>query len=678
MPADLADQHVATALDHLRGARWAEAAAAAQAALQLRPGQPDAVHVLGIVAWKTGRLAEAVQLLGATVAAVPAYAEAHKNLGMVLQELGQPGQAIACFRKATELAPNMADAHFQLATLLREKGDVDAAIVIYQRVLAIDPHYAPALNDLGAVLKNRGRLAEAIAYFRRALEVFPNYVVGLINLAGALMDHGDPDAARDLYARARELAPELPDARFGYCLSFIPISYAREAEIAESRAAYARELAALDAHYAAAPASELAAAAQVAGQHLPFYLAYQGEDDRPLQERFGAVFARTMAAGYPEFAGRPPMPPAGAGEPIRVGVVSGFFRSHTVWKLFGGWVREMDRSRFKLHGYSTSLRRDPETSRAKAAFDVFVETAHSFEALAGTIRAHQLHVLLYPEIGMDQATARLAALRLAPIQAASWGHPETSGLPTIDYFLSSDLMEPQGAEAFYTERLVRLPHLSIHYAPPDVTPAAPDLAGLGVRPAAVKYLCCQSLYKYLPRNDDVFPKIAAGVPDAQFLFIRHHAAPEVTALTQRRLAAAFAAHGLDAARHVVFVPSLDGSHYAGLNAASDVYLDSLEWSGGNTTLEALTAGLPIVTLPGRLMRGRHTAAILAMLGLEQTIARDKDDYVALAIRLGREVEWRKTLALEVARRRDRVYRDATPVRALETLIEGWVRRPLAS
>ena len=673
MQADLADQHVATALEHLRGGRWADAASAAQAALQLRPGQPDAVHVLGIVAWKTGRLAEAVQLLGATVAAAPSYAEAHKNLGMVLQELGQPGNAIACFRKATELAPNMAEAHFQLATLLREKGDVDAAIVIYQRVLAIDPRHAPALNDLGAVLKDRGRLPEAIAYFRRALEVFPDYVVGLINLAGALMDHGDPDAARGLYARARDLAPKLPDARFGYCLSFIPISYARDADIAESRSAYARELAALEAYYAAAPAPELAAAAQVAGQHLPFYLAYQGADDRPLQERFGAVFARTMAAGYPEFAERPPMPPAGPGEPIRVGVVSGFFRAHTVWKLFGGWVREMDRGRFKLHGYSTSRRHDAETARAKAAFDVFTETANSFDALAGAIRADKLHVLLFPEIGMDQTTARLAALRLAPIQAAAWGHPETSGLPTIDYFLSSDLMEPAGAETFYTERLVRLPHLSIHYTPPDVTPAPPDLAGLGVRTTAVKYLCCQSLYKYLPRNDDVFPRIAAGVSDAQFLFIQHHAAPEVTALTQRRLAAAFAAHDLDAARHIVFVPSLDGPHYAGLNAASDVYLDSLEWSGGNTTLEALTAGLPIVTLPGRLMRGRHTSAILTMMGLEQTIARDKDDYVALAVRLGRDFEWRKKVAADVAARRERVYRDATPVRALETLIEGLVR-----
>jgi protein O-GlcNAc transferase len=147
----------------------------------------------------------------------------------------------------------------------------------------------------------------------------------------------------------------------------------------------------------------------------------------------------------------------------------------------------------------------------------------------------------------------------------------------------------------------------------------------------------------------------------------------VTELMSRRLGAAFAAAGLDAARHVVWVPPQDPPHYAGLNAACDVYLDSLEWSGGNTTLEAVASGLPIVTLPGRLMRGRHSAAILTMMGVTETIARDKDDYVALAARLGADPAWRRAIADKVVRERHRLYDDKAPVRALESLIEGWVR-----
>jgi protein O-GlcNAc transferase len=234
-------------------------------------------------------------------------------------------------------------------------------------------------------------------------------------------------------------------------------------------------------------------------------------------------------------------------------------------------------------------------------------------------------------------------------------------------------MEPDDGDGAYTEKLVRLPNLSIHYQPLAVAAAAPDLTAFGVRPGSVKYLCCQSLYKYLPRNDDVFPRIAAAVPDAQFLFIRHPSSPAVTELMNRRLAAAFAAAGLDAARHVVWVPPQDPPHYAGLNAACDVYLDSLEWSGGNTTLEAVAAGLPVVTLPGRLMRGRHSAAILTMMGVTETIARSNDDYVSLAARLGTDPAWRRRIASAVVDRRSHLYDDEAPVRALEQLIESWVR-----
>ena len=76
------------------------------------------------------------------------------------------------------------------------------------------------------------------------------------------------------------------------------------------------------------------------------------------------------------------------------------------------------------------------------------------------------HVLLYPEVGMDMIVGWLAAQRLAPVQCVAWGHPETTGMPTIDYFLSSDFMEPPDAATHYTESLVRMPHLGHISRPP--------------------------------------------------------------------------------------------------------------------------------------------------------------------------------------------------------------------
>ena len=131
-----------------------------------------------------------------------------------------------------------------------------------------------------------------------------------------------------------------------------------------------------------------------------------------------------------------------------------------------GWVSLIDRRRFRLFAYHTSAHHDGETGRVRRAFARFVQGPLALDRWCETIRADAPHVVIFPEIGMDQMTPRLAGLRLAPVQCTSWGHPTTSGLPTIDYFLSSELMEPPDADARYTEKLVRLPNLGIAYVPP--------------------------------------------------------------------------------------------------------------------------------------------------------------------------------------------------------------------
>jgi protein O-GlcNAc transferase len=667
MSADVA-QLIANGLGQLRAGKLVEAQTAALAALALCPHDPDALHLHGVVLWRLGRSAEAAPLLEHAVERAPDNAEMRKNLGIVLFELNRIDEALARFREATALQPQMAAAHYHLATALREKGEIVAAINVLRRTLSLQPDYTEAANDLAAALKDRGRLSDAITMFRAIVEKRPKEPLGWINLARCLLDHGDAPSARQTFERALALDPNSAAARFGKCLACLPLGYESEAAVAESRNAYERELTALYNHYAAATPAERFAAADAAAHTLPFYLAYQGQDDCSLQAKFGSLLMELHHARYLQWSERPAMPPREPDGRVRIGVVSGFFRAHSVWKLFGAWVRGLDRRKFRVYGYSTSQHKDEETGRARAAFDDFIDTPLPFDALAFRIRSDAPHVLIYPEIGMDPLTARLATLRLAPVQCVSWGHPDTTGLPTIDAFLSSALMEPPGADAFYTERLVRLPNLSISCTPSDVIPVVPDLIAAGVRHDAVKYLCCQSLYKYRPAHDDIFPRIAAEVPLAQFLFIEHALSPALTAMTRERFATAFRRAGLDAAHHIVFVPPQDAARYAGLNAASDVYLDSLDWSGGNTTLEAVAAGLPIVTLPGRFLRGRHSMAILKRMGIEETIARDKDEFVSIAVRLGRDAVWRNQQSRLIADKRSVLYMDTAAITALEEFL----------
>jgi predicted O-linked N-acetylglucosamine transferase (SPINDLY family) len=234
-------------------------------------------------------------------------------------------------------------------------------------------------------------------------------------------------------------------------------------------------------------------------------------------------------------------------------------------------------------------------------------------------------------------------------------------------------MEPADGQAHYTERLVRLPNLSICYQPPAVRPAALGRAELGLRERAIVYWCGQSLPKYLPQYDEVFARIAGAVGDCQFAFIEFGGGRHVTDLFRRRLEAAFTRHGLRAADHCAVLPRLDPDRFIGAMGCCDVLLDSIGWSGCNSTLESLVHDLPIVTLAGEFMRGRHTSAILEMMGVEETIARTVDDYVAIAVRLGRSAVERAAVAQRIAASKHRVYKDRDCIVALEDFLDRAVR-----
>jgi predicted O-linked N-acetylglucosamine transferase (SPINDLY family) len=402
----------------------------------------------------------------------------------------------------------------------------------------------------------------------------------------------------------------------------------------------------------------------------PFYLAYQGQDDRALQSAYGALVCSVMGEAFPPLpAPARPSP----GERIRVAVVSGFFRAHSNWKIpIRGWLEALDRSRFEVIGYQTNPRRDAATQEAERLCDRFVQGPLSNEGWRDRIATDAPHVLIYPELGMDPTTPRLAAQRLAPVQCASWGHPDTTGLPTIDFYLSSALMEPEGAEDSYTERLVRLPGLGVRLEPPAAAEPAVR-AALGLREDGVVFWCGQSLPKYLPRWDAVWPRIAKAAGACQFVFIGLPQASHAERAFRDRLARAFAAAGLDADQYCVFLPRMSEAAFSSTVGAADIFLDSLEWSGCNSTLEAIAHDLPIVTWPHGLMRGRHSAAFLQVMDASETVARDLDDYVAIAARLATDAGWRAEVRAKIAARKARLWRDDAAVRALEDVLEQAVR-----
>jgi predicted O-linked N-acetylglucosamine transferase (SPINDLY family) len=166
------------------------------------------------------------------------------------------------------------------------------------------------------------------------------------------------------------------------------------------------------------------------------------------------------------------------------------------------------------------------------------------------------------------------------------------------------------------------------------------------------------------------------VKDCQFLFIAFQKSTWVTEQFRSRIKEVFLKFTLNAADYVVFLPRLEPEKYNAINRLADVSLDSIGWSGCNSTFEALACDLPIVTLPGDLMRGRHSSAILTMIGVTETIASSLDEYVSLAVKLGVDAEWRNYISDKISKTKHLAYRDKTCVFALEEFLEQAIKERL--
>jgi predicted O-linked N-acetylglucosamine transferase (SPINDLY family) len=681
-------------------AKFADAIGCFEQAISLKRDYAEAHNNLGQTFARLGRFTEAFRCFEQTLAINPNLAMAHLYLGNVLLSQGKPDEARIHYERALKINPTFAMAHYNLATILEAQGRNQEAIDHLQRTLALQPNFAEAHSNLGGNFRHMGMLGEALAHCQRAAELKPNFAGAHNNLGNVLKELGRLDEAvlqyekalalqpnfapahynlgvalrgqsmfveaAECFERALVLKPEFIEARFALCMAQLPILYVNERQIAERRAEYEKHLKLLSDEIEKIPPNiDLV---DIIGAHQPFYLAYQGHNDRDLQALYGSIVCRIMARKYAPVT--MPAPPA-SDEPVKIGIVSGFFRHHSNWKIpIEGWLSQLDRQRFRLFGYYTEGEQDSDTRTAAEFCERFVQGPLSLDSWRNLILNDAPHVLIYPEIGMDRVSAQLAAQRLAPVQCTSWGHPETSGFPTLDYYLSSELMEPEHAQDHYTEHLVRLPNLSVFCQPVDTKPAVLDRVQFGLRTMATVYWCSQALYKYLPQYDQIFARIAREVADCQFTFIAFPGSQLVTKIFHSRLNKSFADCGMNAVDHCVFMPRLDPAQYIGAIGLCDVVLDSIGWSGCNSMIESLIHDRPIVTMRGSLMRGRHTAAILTMMGETETVTDTVDEYISMAVRLGKDASLRARFRAKIAENKHRVYGDRACIVALESFLDS--------
>ena len=621
----MAAYHNNLGISYMDADRLAEAAGAFKLALQLNPRHSQARYNLAFVQQQRGELNSAVESYRRAVNLAPS-AQSWNNLGNCYFSLGDPEAALASFTRAQSIDSRAAAAPNNAAAVYLAIGRPDQAERIYRQILAAHPGFAEAHYNLGLALMDLERPQEAVEHFRAALQYRPDYAQALYGLGNALCELGEYGSAARQYEYALRRRPGFAAPRLALAMVAAPML----ADSIEDSSAIPQRFAAAIEHLKDWCRTYPGALATAIGSTQPFALAYRPEDMTTQLTQYGRLMCEQAGAVRAAAHSRAPAI-VGRARP-RLGIVSGHVRRHPVWQIIlHGILANVDRDRFEVRLYDTTRRTDEQSAWAARQVDHHRAQPLTSERWIDHIEADAPDILLFPEVGMDPAAGYIAAHRLAALQVASWGHPITTGLPSIDLFLTGDLMETEDAATHYSETLVRLPGTGVLTAF-DV--AAPGRwRGPPRSQGRVRFALCQQAMKFDPAYDPLIARIVAEAGNAE-LWVVHSVKHQWTGdILHKRLSRALADVGLDPKAHLCVTPWMQESEFLGFLAEMDVILDCPAFSGYTTAWQAAHSGTPLVTLEGKFLRQRLAAGLLRKIGRVEGVAFDEDDYVRRALAL---------------------------------------------
>jgi predicted O-linked N-acetylglucosamine transferase (SPINDLY family) len=578
------------------------------------------------------------------------------NLGMLEQNRGNRSYAERCYRNALEGDNPLPGDWHRLGVLYAQLGRFGDALAAHEKGLELDQTDPSGWNNLSSVLLTLERADSAREAAETAVKLDPGRAEFHFTLAAACDLSGDMETARAEYDRACGLNPRLDNWRLQR-LGAIPVLYRDVAEIARTRERFSDELVDLERRGVHCdPYRELFP--------IQFRLAYQGLDDRPLQERLAKlVRGENHLPAIAAKKGRAKR------DRLHVAFVSRYLVDHTVGHLTAGLITGLTREHVEVTVLHLGQPSAGDVSRRLAARADNHLGVPLWPSLA-TDKLKELapDVVVFPEVGMDSVCRALAHQRFAPLQIALWGHPVTTGSPMIDVFLSWDAAEPLGAAAHYTERLVRFrdPPMALFRPRPSADRPARSQCERGV----TRYLCPQSLFKFHPDFDPLLRGILEADPRGRLVLLE----PPQKLWRQQLEARWRATWDLPLLDRIDWEPRRSEAAFVDLLADADVMLDTVHFGGGYTSFLALGLGIPIVTLPGEFLRGRVTTGCYRHLGLSELVAPSTDDYVATAVAWGTDRDLRDSISAEILDRSAHLFE----ANRGDFEFERWLLRSVAS
>jgi predicted O-linked N-acetylglucosamine transferase (SPINDLY family) len=637
---------------HVQG-KLEEALTYYRQALAIKPGYAEVYNNLGNVFREQDKLPEAADSYRQALAIKPGYAEACNNLGNVFRKQDKLPEAVNSYRQALALLPDFAEAYNNLGAVLQEQGSTEESEGSYRKAIKIKPGLAEAYNNLGSLLREQGKLEEAIACFRQAIACKPELAEAYICLGNALWYQSKPEEAAACYQQAYALQPN--DGIKIKLATMLPTIVGTRQDVTAVRKKYEEQVNGLldEGVTLKDPLKEV-------GQ-TNFYLAYHGQNDRELQVKIARLYEQacpSLLYSAPHCSISALSKKKGK---IKVGFISKFLFSHSVALTVRGLLANLSREKFRVYALCVPPdKKDNMSTLVEQAVDEKVLLPGNLPEARKRIAEMQLDILFYLDIGMEPFTYFLAFSRLAPVQCVFPGHPVTTGIRAMDYFVSSKFLEPDNAQTHYSERLVRLKSLPTYYYKPEIPSETKSKKHFGLEENKTIYLCPQTLFKFPPEFDDVMAKILRADPKGEVVLVEG-VEPHWTRLLKDRFERSIP----DVVARVRFLPRMNGEDFLRLLTIADVVLDTIHFGGGTTSLMSLGLGAPVVTLPGQFMRGRATYGCYKQMGVMDCVAKSPAQYVKIAVRLGTDRAFREATKQKILARNHVLYENHAVVREYE-------------
>jgi protein O-GlcNAc transferase len=627
----------------------------------LDPNDPRVLIRSGSALQRAGRLQEAADVFWQALAIVPLLLEARLHLGNTLAQIQRQLAATAQVLEADVGVQREVERLIQSAEASLGVGQSADALTAFARAGRLWPYSAELHSRIGAVLWELSALEEALVHYDLAARFRPNWPEAFDHAGTLAAALGLAERAKIYLGATQQMQPSDPlSLRLALVLPAIEDS---SASVLQTRQRYEEALDRL----------------LDTPQHIPypfqtaqlasFYLAYHGESNRAIHSKLAQVFLR--ASPELTWTASHVREPRRSGARIKIGLISHFMKNHSIGKTTRGLVAQLSREQFEV--YVINLPPVPEDEIAvwiRNHADHCITVDQSLEAARVQIAALELDILFYQDIGMEPFGYYLAYSRLARVQCVSYGHPDTTGIPNIDYFISNDLYELAESEQDYSERLFLLqdlPTLSYYYRP-AVPKQGASRAHLGFDETEHIYLCPQTLFKIHPEFDHLLADILRRDPQGRVVLVRGHCEQWRVKLAER-----FRRVAPDVAQRIVFIPERPLPEFIQLLRTADVILDTIHFNGMNSSLEALAVGTPVVTLPKALQRGRHTQAMYRKMEIPDCVAEDERGYVDIAVRIGSDRGYRGLLQRTILERSTVLYENSAVTREFERFFVNAVR-----